>query len=429
MRRSRLNFAIFLCSAVLLPAGARAQMPKTAKEKPGALSGEVVNAKGAPVADAQILWQVSDGRIPHVLHSDAQGRFHIPNLHAGFYELRASAGSAWSEWEHNVTVRPGAEVNVTLRLKFTPPPAPIAVELRGTMRTWEVPVPGAMPSDAAVDPKGNIWVALQSTGQIARFNPDTKEWKLFKVPTPDSGTSGLVSDHLGNIWFTETDAGKIGKLDSETGAISEFVSARAKDPRTPVIGPDGALWFAAQQTNLVGRLDTDTGKFIEYSVPAQNASPYGMITASDGGIWFCELKTGKIGRVNPATGAITEFTAPIPNVQPRRLVNVGDAIYFTDSNGGRLGRLNLADKTFKFWDSPSGASSEPAGITADTTGKIWYEEAAEKANKLVRFNPAYGVFDTYPMPAQNSAVRNITRDARGHLWMPLSAPNSILVVE
>jgi virginiamycin B lyase len=154
-----------------------------------------------------------------------------------------------------------------------------------------------------------------------------------------------------------------------------------------------------------------------------------MVSASDGGIWFCELKTGKIARANPATGAITEFTPPISNVQPRRLVNVGDAIYFTDSSGGRLGRLNLADKTFKFWDSPSGAGSEPDGIAADSTGKIWYEEAAEKANKLVRFNPAYGVFDTYPMPAQNSAVRNITRDARGRLWMPLSAPNTILGVE
>ena len=404
-------------------------MPKTAKEKPGSLSGEVVNAKGAPVANAQILWQVSDGRIPHVLHSDAQGRFQIPNLHAGFYELRASAGNAWSEWEHNVTVRPGMEVSVTLRLKFTPPPGAVAVELRGAMRTWEVPVPGAMPSDAAVDPKGNIWVALETTGHIARFNPDTQEWKLFKVPTPNSGPSGLVSDQSGNIWFTETGAGKIGKLDSETGVISEYVSPRAKDPGAPVIGPDGAVWFTSQQASLIGRLDVDTGKISEYSVPAQNASPYGMISASDGGLWFCELKTGKIGRVDPQTGAIAEFIPPISNVQPRQLVDVGDAIYFTDSKGGRLGRLNLADKTFKFWDSPSGASSEPEGIAADATGKIWYEESSEKANKLVRFNPAYGAFDTYPLPSQGSAGGNITRDARGRLWMPLPAPNVILVVE
>src|ERR1700751_5354358 len=137
MRRSRLNIALFKI-ALLLPVGLLlstslpAQTPKVAKLKPGTLAGQVVNAKGAPVAGAQILWNASDGRIPHILHSDAQGRFHIPQLRAGFYELRASAGETWSEWEHNVSVRPGAEANVTLRLAFKPPPAPIAVELTGT---------------------------------------------------------------------------------------------------------------------------------------------------------------------------------------------------------------------------------------------------------------------------------------------------------
>jgi hypothetical protein len=33
------------------------------------------------------------------------------------------------------------------------------------------------------------------------------------------------------------------------------------------------------------------------------------------------------------------------------------------------------------------------------------------------------------MPAPNSSVRNIARDARGRLWMPLSLANKIMVVE
>jgi streptogramin lyase len=65
----------------------------------------------------------------------------------------------------------------------------------------------------------------------------------------------------------------------------------------------------------------------------------------------------------------------------------------------------------------------------DSTGKIWYEESAEKANKLVRVDPATMKFTVYPMPVKNSSVRNITRDARGRLWMPLSLPNKIMVVE
>jgi len=33
------------------------------------------------------------------------------------------------------------------------------------------------------------------------------------------------------------------------------------------------------------------------------------------------------------------------------------------------------------------------------------------------------------MPAANSSVRNIVRDAHGRLWMPLSIANKIAVVE
>jgi virginiamycin B lyase len=427
MRRACLNRVLILCAALCVSAGARAQYPKVAPAKPGSLTGEVVNAKGAPVPGAQILWQAADGSTPHVLHSDSHGQFRIDPLRAGLYELRANAGGSWSEWEHNVMVRPGSEANVKLRLSFKPPPIAAAVELKGTMRTWDVPVSGALPHDPAIDPAGNVWFTFQESGHIARFTPDSQLWKLYKVPTPDSGPHGLVADAGGNIWFTENYAGKIGRVDAKSGAITEFTPPSAKDPHTPVFGPDGGLWFTSQNSNLIGRLDIETGKIAEYSVPTQNAHPYGMVSADDGGLWFCELTGQKLGRLDPATGAISEYTPPGSNVHPRRLVAASGAIYFTDSGGGRLGRLTLADKTFKMWASPSGAGSEPYGIALDSTGKIWYEESG--ANKLVRFNPAVEVFATFPMPASGSSVRNIARDARGRLWMPLSTPNKIAVVE
>jgi streptogramin lyase len=73
--------------------------------------------------------------------------------------------------------------------------------------------------------------------------------------------------------------------------------------------------------------------------------------------------------------------------------------------------------------------SEPYGIAADSTGKIWYEESGDGANLLVRFDPSVQVFRTYPMPAPNSSVRNMARDLKGRLWMPLSMANKIAVVE
>jgi streptogramin lyase len=410
---------------------ASAQVPKSAvaKSKPGALDGTVLNAKGAPVAGALVLWQAADGETPHVLHSDAHGKFHLAALRPGNYDLRASANGTWSEWKHNVLVSPGTDAAVTLKLTFKTPPVAKGVELKGAMRTWDLPVPGAVPHDPAVDAAGNVWLTLQETGHLARFNPETHEWKLFKVPTEDSGPHGLVVDSSGIIWFTENYAGKIGRLDPKTGAIREFTPPSAQDPHTPVIGPDGAIWFTSQNSNLIGRLDIETGKITEYSVPTQNAHPYGIVSADDGGLWFCELSGGKLGRVDPASGSIAEYAPPAKGVEPRRLVALPGVIYFTDSGGGRLGRLTIADKKFKLWDSPSGGGSEPYGIAADSAGKIWYEESSARANQLVRFDPAVEAFRTFPMPAPNSSVRNIARDAKGRLWMPLSLANKIAVVE
>lgn len=429
MRNKWFGIAFLLCVAALLPARLPGQLPKTHKQGPGNLAGTVVNAKGAPVGGAQVLWQASDGEKPHVVHADDQGHFQILALRAGLYDLRASEGEASSEWERNVLVRPGAQSSLKLRLERTGPPVQAILELKGKMRTWDVPWPSALPHDPAVDPQGNIWFTLQQAGQLARFTPDTQEWKLFAVPTPDSGPHGLVSDAKGNIWFTENYTGKIGRLDPKSSLVAEYSAPTAKDPHTPVFGPDGALWFTAQDSNLIGRLDVATKKIVEFAVPTKNSHPYGMVLASDGALWFCELTGRQLGRVDPKTGGITEFAPGNSDIEPRRLVAVGDAIYFTDFGGGRVGRFTLADKVFKLWASPSGGDSEPYGITVDSTGKIWYEESAESANKLVRIDPATLKFTVYPMPAKNSSVRSITRDARGRLWMPLSLPNKIMVVE
>ncbi len=159
-----------------------------------------------------------------------------------------------------------------------------------------------------------------------------------------------------------------------------------------------------------------------------------MISGDDGALWFCELSAGKLGRVDPGSGAITEYTPMEQGVQPRRLAAANGAIYFTDFNGGRLGRLTLADKKFKFWESPSGSHSEPYGIAADSAGKIWYEESPQNANNLVRFDPTIEAFRTYTRsPAPNSSVGILQiwrgNDRKGRLWLPLTvAINKIAVL-
>ena len=82
----------------------------------GVLDGVVVNGKGAPVAFAAVVWQGADGKAPHALRANGNGRFRIAGVHQGLYDIRAEALGMTSEWEHNVLVRSGRVASVTLRL-------------------------------------------------------------------------------------------------------------------------------------------------------------------------------------------------------------------------------------------------------------------------------------------------------------------------
>lgn len=392
----------------------------------GSLAGTVLWRDGKAVAGAGVVLQVADGSHPRATTTDSRGRFIFRYVSAGLYDIRASASGVSSEWLHNVLVRSGRQASVTLHLS-APNPAPQPGDLHGRLREWTIPVSNGLAHDPAVDPQGNVWATLTRANQLVRLNPTTGEWQFYPVPTHTSGPHGLVSDSDGNIWFTENSVGKIGRLDARSGKITEYVTLTAKDPHTPVFGPDGALWFTAQEANLIVRMDTKSGVMREYRVPTPNARPYGIATGPDRALWFCEFGANKLGRLDPKTGAIAEFKLPLADARPRRLVVVGDAIYFTDFHGGRLGRLDLKRMTFKLWPSPSGPNCGPYGIAADKDDIVWYEEFT--ANHLVRFDPQSETFTRFVLPSPNSEVRNMARDASGRIWMALSGAGKLAVIE
>ena len=119
MRRS-MPCSLVLAAIYLVAVAKPACASKTAA---GRLTGVVLTSKGAGVPSARVFWEAVDGSVPHTLKADSTGHFSVPSVRPGLYELRGEADGMWSEWHHNVLVRPGAEGNVTLRLvRKTPPP-------------------------------------------------------------------------------------------------------------------------------------------------------------------------------------------------------------------------------------------------------------------------------------------------------------------
>ena len=143
MRRARQQFLFLACAAAFVSAGARAQSIRVRRRSRARLrrrGRQREGGAGGRGADSLAGGQ-GTGETPHVLHSDAQGKFYVGVLRTG------CLGFARECRRHLVRVGAqrsggsGDNTNVTLRLKFKAPPSLPGVELKGTMRVWDAPVP------------------------------------------------------------------------------------------------------------------------------------------------------------------------------------------------------------------------------------------------------------------------------------------------
>jgi virginiamycin B lyase len=293
--------------------------------------------------------------------------------------------------------------------------------LAGHITEFPLPTPDAYPHDAAVDPQDQVWYTARRANSIGRFDPATRTFKEFPLRTRNAGPQGLISDAEGIIWFTENARGRIGRLDPGTGRIREYVAPSARDPHTPVFGPDGRLWFTAPGSNRVVRFDVKKYGMKVYRLPTPEARPTGIVAAADGRLWFCELGAGKLGSLEPESGEIVEYATPTPDSGPQRLAADDAYLWVTLNSAGKLARFNYRTHEWREWSSPSGPEARPFGIALARSGAVWYNEAG--ADKMVRFDPTTETFETFPMPSPASVVRNLARDSKGTLWLAVSGPN------
>jgi hypothetical protein len=76
----------------------------------------VVGPDGKAVAGARVTLQSSDGTRPKTTQTNNQGQFWFPMLVRGPYDVRAYSKGRVSEWRKNVSVEPGRQTTIILRL-------------------------------------------------------------------------------------------------------------------------------------------------------------------------------------------------------------------------------------------------------------------------------------------------------------------------
>lgn len=253
----------------------------------------------------------------------------------------------------------------------------------GEMNTYDVAVqnidPASGPMNLYADLRDDsVWFSALGD-YIVNLKVDGTV-KTYAIPSPHAMPMGVRGDVKGNIWFAEMFANKIGVIRPD-GRIDEYpVPNRMALPTGLTVGPQGNVWFVMSGVGKIGVFRPADGTFGEYELP-RGAHPMGISYNNKGQattlIWFTETIGNHIGSISPQTGEIKLYRIPTPMALPMMVMEdtMGN-VYFTEMSGNQIGKLNVADGSYRMeeFKIPT-AVAAPMGLSMNPrTDAMWFTE-------------------------------------------------------
>jgi virginiamycin B lyase len=184
-----------------------------------------------------------------------------------------------------------------------------------TFITHEMPG-GYYPHTIRTDAQDRVWFTLAVSSQVAMFDRNTEEFKLYDLParsfkewlilkslplifafdpenrprpSPDAESTGLPMPYGidvapdGGIWVTRLYANDIAHIDPDTDEVT-MIDFPFNGPRRLRVDADGKIWIVAFQDSLLVKYDPVTNLFHSFELPVVNEIPYALNVDKDRGV-------------------------------------------------------------------------------------------------------------------------------------------------
>lgn len=146
------------------------------------------------------------------------------------------------------------------------------------------------PYGVAVGQDGVVWGTLQGGNALVRIAPG-QDIAEYEIPTPGASPSDVAVDASGNVWFLEFRGNKVGRF--RDGKFAEYpVPGEWAGLSGIAVAPDGAVWFGMLRRQALGRLRD--GEFRIFDLPRAQARPYTVTADAAGDIWYADI-SGFVG--------------------------------------------------------------------------------------------------------------------------------------
>jgi len=246
-------------------------------------------------------------KVPH--DSDAKLGGFLGNRFTTFPKINNYMGVhsfAYSKKDGNIFITPSMQQAL---LEFNP---------RSREFTVHKMPGGFYPHTIRIDDQDRVWFTLAVSSQVAMFDREKQEFKLYDLPTrgfkewmvvnalplifwmdpenrpepaPDREGTGLPMPYGidvapdGSIWVTRLYANDIAKIDPDTDEIT-MIDFPFGGPRRLRVDAQNNVWIVAFQDSLLIKYDPKTGQFSQYELPVVNEIPYALnVDRKRGVVW------------------------------------------------------------------------------------------------------------------------------------------------
>jgi virginiamycin B lyase len=298
---------------------------------------------------------------------------------------------------------------------------------RGThavVTEYGLPRPTIEPHDVVLDPKGRVWYSDFGEMYLGSLDPKTGKMTEYALPTLKQGypvgTLDLETDNKGNFWLGTMFQGALARFDRDTKKFKIFSLPKESNDDVAQINMvttrsdvDGKVW-----TNNVGhgdiyRVNIATGA-MEHFEPYKNLPDdapqanrphaiYDLKADSQNNLFFTDFAGRWIGRIDAKTGKTSFLATPSDNSRPRRgRMDDQDRFWFAEYGANRVAMLDTKSGAFQEWEMPTPWTA-PYDVTWDKNGELW--TGSMTTDRVQRLDPKTGQVIEYPMPSDTNIRR------------------------
>ena len=252
-------------------------------------------------------------------------------------------------------------------------------------------------------------------------------WVFIAFTTSGCGAAPpqAAINQLGN----RVEAGR----DTTTSAFAHTPSARGgiRAPYAIAAGAAG-IWFTEYSAPMLGLMEPN-GAFKQVELDL-DGFPERVTVARDGAVWFTDPQGGRIGRIFPDSHKADYYFVPTPKSGPAGIAAARDgSIWFTEHAANQIAifvpagsdRSPPGNHGFKEFVLPRGGG--PAGIVAAVDGSLWFAE--DSGNRIGRIklaqNSEAAVITEYPLPVPYSRANGVAIGGDGNVYFTELAASRI----